>query len=390
MDDRGEFVRGDRTINDREADAIRRIYREFANGKSPRVIAHELNQEEIPGPGGRTWADTSIRGHGGRGCGILRNDVYIGRLIWNRQRFLKDPETGRRVTRINPKSEWVVTEVPEWRIVPQDLWDKVQARFRVIEARPATQRARATHFWEHRRPKHFLTGLVRCASCGGTYAPSGRHYLSCSAARRKGTCGERRGIPRMVLEELILDALKHHLMTPNLFEEFARAYHAEINQHRLRIEVLSADRRRELESVERKLGGLIDAMAEGFRAPELQERLDQLTQQKSKLLSDLNNDQAPLPHLHPNLAEVYREKVEGLQEALQVEATRQEAIEILRRLVERVVVRPSGKSFEIELIGEIADMIAISAGHGGILGQEFRSSIKVVAGEGIEPPTRGL
>jgi site-specific DNA recombinase len=381
LDERGELVRGDRVIHESEAETVRHIYQAFADGKSPRAVARELNLDGVPGPGGRTWADTSIRGNGSRGCGILRNDVYLGRLIWNRQRFLKDPATGRRVTRINPKEQWVVTEVPEWQIVSQDLWDRVQARFGEIEANPATQKARAARFWEHRRPKHLLTGLVNCAACGSTYAPSGRHYLSCSAARRKGTCNERKGISRTVLEDLILGGLKGHLMAPELVEEFVRAYHAELNRQRSHTELQSADKRRELESVSRKLDGLIDAMADGFRAPELQEKLDHLTQRRVKLRTELEREGKPLPRLHPNLAEVYRKKVDCLQEALETEATRQEAIEILQQLIEQVTVRRCRDTFEIELVGEIANMVALSTGRGSTANEGFRRSVKVVAGE---------
>ncbi|MDX8482567.1 recombinase family protein [Mesorhizobium sp. VK24D] len=44
-----------------EADVIRRIFREFASGKSPRAIAVDLNKDGIPGPLGRAWGDTSIQ-----------------------------------------------------------------------------------------------------------------------------------------------------------------------------------------------------------------------------------------------------------------------------------------------------------------------------------------
>ncbi|WBO61162.1 hypothetical protein GT370_10165 [Acidocella sp. MX-AZ03] len=47
--------------------------------------------------------DTTIRGHATRGTGILRNELYIGRMVWNRMRYLKDPATGKRVSRMNPK-----------------------------------------------------------------------------------------------------------------------------------------------------------------------------------------------------------------------------------------------------------------------------------------------
>jgi site-specific DNA recombinase len=41
---------------------VRRIFADFAAGKSPRRIAAELNREGTPGPGGRPWGDTTIRG----------------------------------------------------------------------------------------------------------------------------------------------------------------------------------------------------------------------------------------------------------------------------------------------------------------------------------------
>jgi hypothetical protein len=95
-------------------------------------------------------------------------------------------------------------------------------------------------------PKIILAGLVKCAACGGNYSPSGRHYLSCSSARRKGTCENRRGIPRTVLEGLVIDTLKQHLMAPELVKEFIQAYHAELNNLRAKQEVGWESDRREL------------------------------------------------------------------------------------------------------------------------------------------------
>ena len=70
----------------------------------------------------------TIHGNPKRGTGILNNELYIGRLVWNRLRYMKDPDTGRRVSRPNPEGEWVVHEVPDLRIVDQALWDDVKAR----------------------------------------------------------------------------------------------------------------------------------------------------------------------------------------------------------------------------------------------------------------------
>jgi hypothetical protein len=41
---------------------------------------------------------------------------------------VKDPETGKRVSRPNPESDWVIHDVPELRIIEQGLWDEVKAR----------------------------------------------------------------------------------------------------------------------------------------------------------------------------------------------------------------------------------------------------------------------
>ena len=118
----GEPVRGERTINEAQADVVRRIFRDFAAGKSPLTIARDLNAEGIPGPGKQLWSTTTLRGHVKRGTGLLNNELYVGKLVWNRQRY------GRRVSRINPESEWITTDVQELRIVDDSLWQAVKAR----------------------------------------------------------------------------------------------------------------------------------------------------------------------------------------------------------------------------------------------------------------------
>src|SRR5690242_19118362 len=72
-----------------------------------------LSAEGIAGPETKLWNDTTIRGHLKRGTGIINNELYLGRRVWNRLHYVKNPSTGKRVSRLNPESEWIVTEVPE-------------------------------------------------------------------------------------------------------------------------------------------------------------------------------------------------------------------------------------------------------------------------------------
>ena len=120
--------RGARLIASDEADVVRRIFTEFASGKSPEAIARDLNRESVQGPAGRLWSNTTIRGQAGRGTGILNNALYRGVIEWNRCAYVKNPKTGKRVARPNPPERWERVEVPELRIVDEVLWVNVKTR----------------------------------------------------------------------------------------------------------------------------------------------------------------------------------------------------------------------------------------------------------------------
>ncbi|MBI3444402.1 MAG: recombinase family protein, partial [Magnetospirillum sp.] len=122
LDARGELITGKRRVNESEAAVIRRIFTEYGAGASPRAIATQLNREGVPSPRGGAWNASTINGNKIRRNGILHNELYRGILTYNRQTFVKDPETGKRVARPNPESEWKRTEVPELRIVDEDTF----------------------------------------------------------------------------------------------------------------------------------------------------------------------------------------------------------------------------------------------------------------------------
>ncbi len=380
MDARGEPVRGGRTIDDAEAVIVRRIFKDFAAGRSPAVIARELNQEGIAGPDGRPWQRSAMTGHSRRRSGVLRNEIYIGRLIWNRQRFLKDPRTGKRVSRINPESEWIIEPVPELRIVDDDLWALVAERLGDIEQSPRVRKLRASRFWERRRPGHLLTGLVRCGCCGGAVISTGGDYLACSAARRMATCENRRGIPRRLLEEFILDNLRHHLMAPELVKAFIAEFTIETNRRASDQEVRTKHKGKELADVTRQIDGLISAIADGLRTSGIKAKLEELEHRHASLEAEISAAPVSVPRLHPNLAELYRRKVADLSKALEDPSCRDEALGILRGLIEAVEVHPSADGIEIEFKGAIANMITLTTPSRQKPDDQFAIAVKQVAG----------
>jgi DNA invertase Pin-like site-specific DNA recombinase len=157
--DDGSVSTGDREIDPDQAAVIKGIYREYADGIAPRRIAGRLNAKGVPSPRGGQWNASTINGSRQRRNGILNNELYLGRITYNRQRFTKDPETGKRRSRLNPEHEWIITDVPALRIIDDETWDRVQK----IKARYASQPGN-----KRQTKKRLLTGLVKCGCCGGS------------------------------------------------------------------------------------------------------------------------------------------------------------------------------------------------------------------------------
>ncbi len=70
----GETLTGEFAIVDEQTAIIRRIFQEYANGKSPQKIAEGLNHDGIPAPRGRGagsghWKQNTINGNRARAIG---------------------------------------------------------------------------------------------------------------------------------------------------------------------------------------------------------------------------------------------------------------------------------------------------------------------------------
>ena len=179
-------------------------------------------------------------------------------------------------------------------------------------------------------------------------------------------------------------------MAPELVEEFIRAFHKEINLQRREDDALRDAKRRELADVRRKLDGLIDAIADGLRAPGLQQRLDELEARRTEIEQALTAAPTTPVRFHPNLAQVYKRQVERLQQGLDRPEIRDEAMQVLRGLIEHVAVGPADEGLEIEIVGEIAKMVELGIGPNAKranLDEKLTRSVKVVAGIGFEPMT---
>lgn len=79
--------------------------------------------------------------------------------------------------------------------------------------------------------------------------------------------------------------------------------------------------------------------------------------------------QAPrdIPDIHPNVAKLYRRKVEALAEALDRPEDRDAASKALRGLIDRIVLTPGDRRGELhaELFGDLETLLAFARDEGG-------------------------
>lgn len=384
----GEMTTGDRVIREEQADIVRAIFKDYANGISPRAIAAALNGEGISGPRTAGWGASTIYGNHKRGTGILNNELYIGRLVWNRQRFIKDPNTGKRQARLNPPEDWIIEEVPHLQIVTQDLWDAVKARQEATRNAAISDGVRK--LGRTKRAKHLFSGMLTCRECGGGVIQVGKHYYGCSASRNKGTCSNRLTIKRTVLEDRVLMGLKDQLLHPDLIAEFVKAYQEEHNRLTAQNSVDEAKTKRDLAQVTRQIDRIIEAIAEGMFHESMKAKMDSLETRKRNLEADLANTEPAAPvMLHPNLSDVYRDKVANLTKALNDPATKAEATTIIRSLLESIRLVPNASgTLDIELVGELAGLLSLGASQNeqSRLAAACCSTV-MVAGVGFEPTT---
>lgn len=326
--------RGAMTINETEAAIVRRIFAEYAAGATPREIAARLNAEHIPGPRGGQWNASTINGSRERANGILRNRLYRGEIVWNRQRFLKDPATGKRVSRRNPESEWLTAPAEHLRIIDEALWTRAAVR------QEGNRQHQAAHA---RRPKHLLTGLLRCSCCGGGYTIINRDRLGCSAVREKGTCTNRTTIAREEAERRVLAGLERLLGDPELVAEFVREYHRERARLAKEARASRGDRQARLDALLKSIDRGIAAILDGTAPDGLGPRVRAMEAEAEALRRELADDGPVTAALHPKAAARYMRIAEDVRRYLAGMARGPKADAVtaqVRGLLDRVEIGP--------------------------------------------------
>ena len=307
--------------------------------------------------------------------------MYVGRLVWNRQRYLKDPDTGRRVSRPNPQAEWVVTEVPALRILSEDAWQAAKDRQQQVRQTVAT----TGNIRRALRPLHLLSGLIRCGDCGSSYVVYSTHRLACSGARERGICTNRLTMRRDELEARVLSALQTRFFESAPFQVFCEEFTAALNEARMEARAAVTAASRERAKIDSEIVKLIQFIKNGVAGDSVRAELLALEARKATLDTDRTLAGQVPPLLHPNMADRWRAEVTQLRDALAEDRCDAEARQAVRTMVEQIRLTPRNGVLAIDVKGNLAAMLAAASPT-----ENWQRQTTLVAGAGFEPATFGL
>ncbi len=382
----GKPVTGLLSINEEQAAIVRRIFREYADGGSPKRIVKRLNQEGIPSPRKKEWNVSTLLGNTEMGDGMLNNSLYIGWRVWNRRRTVKNPDTRNRTFRRNASEDRVVGEAPELRLIDDELWKRVKKRqeetrskYNGMVDKAAASRAR--------RPKFLLSGLIKCGVCGGNYVCGGRNRWRCANFAERGRCTNCRSIARQEIEDRVFGGLRNKLLQRPLLKAFIKGWNAELGKRQSQAGTRRKALEKELATVEKGMENVLTAVEAGKARDYLMERLEKLGGRRDEIRAELAETQEALPpKLKASMVDLYAEKAANIVDTLTQMRDETAMREAIRQLIEKVVIRPTPgrERLEMDLHGRIAGMFTLEA-----VKREGEPHVQIapIAGVGFEPTT---
>jgi site-specific DNA recombinase len=379
---------GEWVVHEEEAETIRRIFDLYIAGDRSRDIAAKLNADRIPPPRGAYWRGNTLTGSNNRHNGIIGNEIYAGQLVWNRVRMIKNPDTGKRVSRPNPEAEWHRTDVPALRIIDPEIFATANAiRLGRGHASPAMRR----------KPKHMLSGLLRCGSCGAGMsvkgADRGGTRIICTRFHESKACDNQRTYYLHKVEQTLLSGLRRHLVDPSAIKLFLKTYHDERKRLAADGVNIRAKLERDLAEVERKIERATTALLTSTAAVQtFVDAINALEIDKRELQSRLTEIAAPIKvvALHPAAQAQYLAAVENLSETITNRGATSETAMAVRELIETVTVKktPPGAPIDLHVKGRLAALLqepmfpeGSMSGGGAVAGSRYqkRKSSQLIA-----------
>ena len=360
-----------------QAETVRRIFERYAAGHSMKRIAIDLNNEGIPSPQpqkgriSQSWCQSSIH-H------ILHNERYRGIVIWGKTYKLRSVETGKRIYRRKPKSEWRRTELPAQRIISDKLWEAAQARMRIVHDLYGTGSKNGIRGGRAAGSPYLFTGLLKCSVCGGSVTivsgvarnrDDSRYGCSMHAYRGNSVCGNSLLVFRRSFEEQLLAGLHASILRPAVVDFTLRRFEEALEKARGSRDSDLALLERRKATIEQQISNCTSAVADGQPSRSLLAKLAELERELDAVIEKMNS--ARPDAVRSNLRDTRRfveVRLRELRKLLNAELRVVNAVRVavaraaISKHVQKITLAPEGRAYiasgEFDLLG--VDAVAVS------------------------------
>lgn len=259
-------------ICEAEAEIVRRIFSEYASGKSYREIIAGLNRDGLKTKRGNAFGSNSLHD-------LLHNEKYIGVLVYGGSPYRED---GTRNSHQKPAETAIRIEDAIPAIIDKELFETVQKRMALNKrqqgGRPPKNR------------EYPLRSKVFCGACKSamtiTTSQQRYNYYRCTGKKRLHSC-EATPISADQLEKKVVEALKVFLINPSQVEGLLRILRDQAQKLQsgavARLQALIEQER----EVSRKLDNAVEAVLNGLSSPAVQNKIKELEAQKAAIARDL-------------------------------------------------------------------------------------------------------
>ncbi len=295
----------------KQAEIVREIFKLYGGGATQKAIAKKLNERGVHSPGSswkrkkrrcRGWMASTVRV-------IVCNVRYTGLIRWNTSEWVKDPDSGKRLRRERPRSEWHEYRDESLRIISDETYERAQRRSRDI-ANPDKRLKRGG------KVKYLLSGLLKCNVCGANYILTSKTSYQCSGSVG-GACDNKVRVRRDLVETSILDPVLKELLSPERVDRMAREIKKRLAE-RIR-ERTEKSTPQEIQMLDARIERLHKRLATGdpdFEPDELQLAIGAAERKRDDLINaqPVALHSAKIVAAIPKAADVYRRQIErGLE-----------------------------------------------------------------------------
>lgn len=313
-------------IVEEEAKIIRIIFDKYVNGHCSFFdIARYLNTLGLKTSHNKNFETRSIEY-------IIQNPTYCGMIRWNR--------TENETNRVKDREEWIIEEGKHEAIISKELFEAAQERFR-SNYKPRGSRPSSTY-------RHWLSGLLKCPSCGRTLIAKTMHRKSDGSSYShfvcygycKGKCFAKSSISSLKLEPAVLSSLEEVLRTENLSFQYKDIRTEEVNEKQLLEEQLNR-----IALMEKRMKDAYQAGVDSLE--EYKENKAFIESERSSILDKINSF-VPETSNHESDKNLMLSKIKNVYEVLQSDsATDQQKNEMLRSIIEKIIYNRENDTLDV-------------------------------------------